>query len=203
MCKVYSYTPTKYFGSNMFLIEADSEYAIVDPSIPYNMLIELLDGRKIKIKYVLVTHSHFDHILKIDSYAAEGAEVIVGREDADGLADSYLNCYAMFCGVDKGYHGKYTAATESDEFSLGNEVIRIINTPGHTRGGVSYLISSNLFVGDTVFNGGNYGRCDFPGGDFATLQSSIKSIMCLPDETRIYSGHGPDTTVKNVRKHFL
>ena len=202
MCKIYSYTPTEYFGSNMFLIESGGEYAIVDPSISHESLISANGAVRDKIKYVLVTHTHFDHILELDSYVKAGAQVIVGREDADGLSDSYLNCYSLFYGVDKGYHGAYTAVDESDELLLGNSVIRIINTPGHTRGGVCYLIGTCLFVGDTVFDGGSYGRCDLPGGDFVVLQNSIKRILSLPEQTNIYCGHGPATTIKNVKNYF-
>ena len=202
MCKIYSCAPTEYFGSNMFLIDCDTECAIVDPSISYESLTAFLGVSPKVIKYVLVTHSHFDHFLEIDSYVKNGATVIIGRKDAPGLCNSYTNCYSLFYGVDKGYLGAYRAVDEGDELPLGDEVIRIINTPGHTKGGVSYLLSSNLFVGDTVFDGGGYGRCDLPGGNTTELMSSIRRIMLLPDETRIYCGHGAETTVKNVKYYF-
>ena len=200
MCKVYKHKPTEYFGSNMFLVECDGEYAVVDPSISYEALSASCGT--LKIKYVFVTHTHFDHFFEIDSYVMEGAVVIVGREDAPGFSDSYRNCYMHFYGVDKGYYGNYTAVSDTDVLSLGNTMVRIINTPGHTAGGVSYLIGTNLFVGDTVFDGGNYGRCDLPGGNFDVLQASIRRILSLPDETKIYCGHGADTTVEKVKYYF-
>ena len=202
MCKIYTYAPTEYFGSNTFLIDCDGEYAIVDPSIEYLELTELCGIAQPEIKYVLLTHSHFDHFLFIDSYVEMGAEVVIGGQDAQGLSDSYLNCYSLFRGIDKGYSGNYIAADENTVLPLGRKEINVINTPGHTRGSVSYLLGDSLFVGDTVFDGGGYGRCDLPGGNFEALQSSISRIMCLPDNIRLYCGHGAATTVKDAKKYF-
>jgi glyoxylase-like metal-dependent hydrolase (beta-lactamase superfamily II) len=202
MCKVYTYTPDEFFGSNMFLIDCGNECAVVDPSIEFSSLKELLGLTDKKIKYVLVTHAHFDHILAIDSYVESGAEVVIGKDDAFGLSDSYLNCYSLFCGLDKGYYGSYIAVDESDTLTLGDQQISIFNTPGHTKGGVSYLIQDCLFVGDTVFSGGSHGRCDLPGGNFDALMSSISRIARLSKEIMIYCGHGASTTVKNVKNYF-
>ena len=201
MCKIYSYVPTEYFGSNMFLVESSGEYAVVDPSVSYEELISDFGGAVRKIKYVLVTHSHFDHFLAIDGYVNAGAEVIIGKDDAAGLMDSYINCYSLFCGVDKGYFGSYRAVDECDTLTLGNESVRIISTPGHTRGGISYLIESHLFVGDTVFADGNYGRCDLPGGNFSLLQASIRSILDLSHNITVYCGHGANTTIKKLKNY--
>ena len=79
----------------------------------------------------------------------------------------------------------------------------MIGCPGHTAGGVSYLIGNNMFVGDTIFEGGGYGRCDLPGGDIGLLEKSILKILSLDDEIILYPGHGGTTTVRDSRKYFM
>ena len=88
-----------------------------------------------------------------------------------------------------------------DKISLGNKVINVIHTPGHSPGCVCYHIDNNVFVGDTMF-AGSIGRTDLPGGSYETLINSIKKrLFPLGDSTIVYPGHGPSTTIENERKH--
>ena len=199
--KVYKFSPKNYFGANTYVAVSKDEAVAVDPSVSFSEVKEALG--EAKVRYILLTHCHFDHILKLDEWVEKtGAEVIIGLLDKSGLSDPITNCYKLVLGIDGGYYGKVTAVTESDLFSFGEMSVRIIATPGHTAGGVSYLIGDSLFAGDTVFAGGGYGRCDFPGGSEAELFGSISRICRLPDGITVYSGHGNDTTVSELKRYF-
>ena len=171
--------------------------AVIDPSVPYDS--SLFEGN---LKYVLLTHSHFDHILDIDSWVEAGAKVIVSNEEIDFLPDPARNCYALFFAENRGYHGEATGVCEGDILYLGEERIEIMNTPGHTRGSLVFRCGNVCFVGDTVFAGGGYGRFDLPSGDATELLRSIQRICSLPEGTMLYPGHGEETTVKQFREDF-
>ena len=187
------------FASNTYLLTVGGECAVIDPSAPYNEA--LVGGR---VKYILLTHAHFDHMLDIDEWVEKtGAEVLVGHNDIGALPDSERNCYMLLTRRDHGYYGAATPVCESTEIYLGGEKIRVISTPGHTPGSVSYLIGDLLFVGDTIFAGGGYGKCCFPGGDFSEIRRSINKLLELDENIVVYPGHGESTTVKEYKKDFF
>ena len=202
---VLSFAPKNYFGSNMYLLFSDNECAVIDPSVDYDTVRSRIDGENIKLKYIIVTHSHFDHILKIDSWVQNCPEaiVIVGKEDAPALSDSYLNCYSLYFANEKGYFGSYHTVSGGDVLTLGKTTLKILETPGHTPGSISVLESDKVFVGDLVFADGGVGRCDFPGGDYTKLIASIKKITALPQHTAMYSGHGRETDVEEIKINFI
>lgn len=188
--QVLTFVPRDYFGSNTYVLISDSEAAVIDPSVEYDKIKSEL-GDKVKVKYIILTHAHFDHMLKIDSWVNNtDAEVIVGRGDRLGLTDGNLNCYRTFFGDDKGYYGAYTTVSEGDTLQIGSTVLSVIETPGHTQGSISLFSGDCLFVGDLLFAGGGIGRTDLPGGDYVKLAMSIRKILKLPVGTMIYSGHG-------------
>ena len=187
------------FASNTYLVSSGDESIVIDPSAPYDDSL-----MKNKVKYIILTHGHFDHMLDIDEWVEKtGAAVLVGEKDLCALADGELNCCNLFTSGNKGYFGKATSLSETDRLSLGGGVLRIISTPGHTPGSVSLLIENALFVGDTIFAGGGYGKCCFPGGDFSEIRKSILRLTMLDENTVVYPGHGPSTTIKEYKKDFL
>ena len=192
--------PAAYtFASNTYVICSDSECAVVDPSVPYhNFSVEL------PVKYILLTHAHFDHMMFIDEWVSNtGAEVIVSENDAPALSDCVKNCYQLFLGKNEGYFGKYRVVKNEDRLMIGDDIIYVISTPGHTPGSLMYYGGSNLLAGDTIFAGGGYGRCDLPGGNIDLLKESIAKVIALPDETLIFPGHGPTTTIFEFRKNYM
>ena len=164
----------------------------------------MIEEKGCDVKLIILTHAHFDHIIEIDSWAGgTGAKVLVGRADAPMLSDSNLNCYKSFMGMDKGYSGPYFAVCEGNSFGLGTESVEILETPGHSPGSISILAKDKIFVGDTVFADGGVGRCDLPGGDFLRLRQSIKKLLLLPPKTKVYSGHGRETTIEEIKINFI
>ena len=186
------------FASNTYIIYSGGECAVVDPSVPYSTVT--LQG---KLRYILLTHAHFDHMLDIDEWVREsGATVIVSAYDKPALSDSSRNAYFLFTGKHSGYFGESVAVNDGDTLPLGDELIRVIALPGHTPGSVGYHISDILFAGDTVFSGGGYGRCDLPGGDYEAIKDSINRVMALEPSTILLCGHGEATTVSEYRRYY-
>ena len=201
---IYNLSPVEPYGSNCYLLSSSGEFAVVDPSADYQSALKKYPEIEGRVKYVLLTHAHFDHILAIDSWKDECEAVIVGSSDAEFLADSTKNCYLGFLGVDDGYYGSYKCVNDGDKLSLGSEEISVIACPGHTPGGVSYQVGDSVFCGDTAFAGGGYGRCDLPGGDIDVLEKTlIRLITELPSDAVFYPGHGPSTTLKELVYYFM
>lgn len=201
--QINTVTHNRTFVSNMYIISDGSEAVVVDPSVEYEEAKSLLDELCVSLKYIIVTHAHFDHILAIDSWVENTyAAVIVGKDDAVGLSDSNLNCYQAFRRKPGGYFGEYTAVSEGDVLKFGKCELSVMETPGHTPGSISLVLGGSIFVGDLVFANGGVGRTDLPGGDFSALVASIKRVLNMPDETVVYSGHGEKTTVREI-KNFI
>ena len=192
------------YGSNCYLISSNGEFAVIDPSLDYYEAVKQYPEIEGRVKYVLLTHAHFDHILAIDSWADKCEAVCVGFADAEYLSDASKNCYLGFLGVVYGYDGEYNTLADGDILELGDEKITVISCPGHTPGGVSYKISEKVFCGDTVFAKGGYGRCDLPGGDINVLEKTLMKLFSrLPNETVFYPGHGETTTFEDLIYYFM
>lgn len=199
MLKIEKLESPHPFAANSYLISSDGEYAVVDPTAPY------CDGMcEGTVKYILLTHAHFDHILEVDSWVnATGAEVIISAAEADALSDPMRNCYKLYDGTDRGYFGERRGISEGDTIPLGDQIIEMLATPGHTIGSACYKIGNDVFVGDTVFAGGGFGRYDLPTGSIVMLRDSIRKILALPDGCMLYPGHGESTTAKEYKTFYL
>ena len=197
MPKVEKLNSPHRFAANTYLVFSGGELAVVDPTVPFSDT-----ALPVAPKYVLLTHAHFDHILEVDSWKAAGAEVVISKTESGALRDSYRNCYRQFYGSDDGYFGEVNTVDDSDTLFLGELAIRVMSVPGHTSGSVVYTIANAAFVGDTVFEGGGYGRWDLPTGDYKELVSSIEKVMTLPEDTVLYPGHGAQTTLREFKNCY-
>lgn len=198
MLKIQNLESPHPFAANCYLISSCGEYAIIDPTAPYDS--SLIDG---EVKYILLTHAHFDHILEVDSWVNNtDAVVIISADEADALSDPMRNCYKLFDGTDRGYFGERRGINEGESIPLGDQSIEMIATPGHTIGSACYRIGNDIFVGDTVFAGGGFGRYDLPTGNIVMLRNSIRKILALSDECILYPGHGERTTAKEYKSYY-
>jgi hydroxyacylglutathione hydrolase len=188
------------FGTNSYVVRVDGEAKeclVIDPGFSPGPLLDFLQENQLQPVKILLTHGHCDHIAGIEAVQNQfGAiPVYVSGEDAPMLGDVKLNLswmtgMALRCEADH-------ELADGDVVELGGLQFRVLATPGHTTGGVSFYCEQArvVFSGDTLF-AGSIGRDDFPGGNRQTLLSSIRDkLLPLPEETKVYSGHGPVTTI--------
>ena len=186
-------------GANNYLLIDGEEAVLIDCSEVKPEELKELEGKT--LKYILLTHGHFDHILGINGMKEKtGAEILVHQDDIPRMEES-ASIMQTF-----GIVGVETPVADSflhngDTFKFGDTEIKVIHTPGHTEGCVCFLIGDKLFSGDTLFRD-SVGRCDLPGGNYSKMSDSIKNILFkLDDNIVVYPGHGPETTIGYEKKY--
>lgn len=181
--------------------EDTKEAAIIDPGDNADEIIKTIDSEGLKPVYIINTHAHFDHIGAVKTIQDHFKIDFLLHKDDLFFVDN-ASAQARAFGLDpipKPDVNKYV--NNGDKISLGNKVIGVIHTPGHSPGCVCYLIDNNVFVGDTLF-AGSIGRSDLPGGSHETLITSIKEkLFPLGNNTLVYPGHGPSTTIEEEKEH--
>ncbi len=189
--------------SNCFIIgdETTGEGVVIDPGGDGALIIDRINSRPWKVVAILITHAHFDHVgANADIVGATGAPLMVPRL-SEPLLDQAAAQAGMYGLAVQPSPKPDRLLDDGDTVMVGGETIEVMSTPGHSPGGVTFKTSIGIFPGDTLF-AGSIGRTDLPGGDFSTLIQSIKErILVLPDDTPVYPGHGPETTVGLERKH--
>lgn len=192
--------PTVGFTSNCYIVHNGNEAFVVDPSISEKKIITALDKRNLKLKGILLTHGHFDHIWRAQELRNEtGAPLYVHKLDDDMLIDADKNAYRTFTGNEFTIEKADALLHEGDVLCLGDEKITVLHTPGHTKGSVCYDTGDSLLSGDTIFAEG-FGRCDLYGGDMSALKLSIQRLSEIAkNENRwLYSGHGERSTLSQA-----
>jgi glyoxylase-like metal-dependent hydrolase (beta-lactamase superfamily II) len=180
----------------------------IDPAAPAGAFVDWLEAEGLGLEAILLTHGHSDHISGVGEVRARTGDppIVVGASDAAMLPDPSANLSAMF-GAPTRCPLADRIVEAGDKVASASLEFRVLALPGHTPGGVGYLLEPEAtggapvaFSGDAVF-AGSIGRTDFPGGDGARLLASIADeILSLPDETVLYPGHGPATTVGRERR---
>lgn len=184
------------FDSNSYLLIENNEAVLIDAGVPAKRVLDILKSRNIKLKYILLTHGHIDHILSADEIRKDtGAAILIHEADSSSMIDAEKNLSAVLLANSAIFEKADKELRDGDEIILGSESIKVIHTPGHSSGGCCFLTGDMLFSGDTLFTG-SLGRTDFYGGDYNTLISSIKEkLMVLPESTIVYPGHGYETSI--------
>lgn len=194
-------------GENCYIIqdEQTKETMIIDPGNYTKELAEMLETLNIKLKYIVLTHCHADHISGVEKIKEKyGGKVLVHMKDSEGLAKPEVNlCY--YIGLDDIYVHADSRLNDGDLLHINNLEFEVIHTPGHTQGSICLYCKQEglIFSGDTLFRGA-WGRTDLPTSSFEDVINSITNIlMPLPENTIVYPGHGKSTLIKEEKAIYL
>ncbi len=191
------------FQANCYIIadEKGGEGIVIDPGGDVEVILDSIKSSNLNIIYIIATHAHIDHIAGVEQLKKlTGAKFLLHFLDAPFLEDPKLNLSSLLQ-TPSTFSSPEKFLQEGEKVKLGKIELEVIHTPGHTPGSISLIIDECVFTGDTLFAGG-IGRVDFPGGHFEALQKSIREkIFSLPSDTKVFPGHGPETTVEKEKKN--
>ncbi len=183
-------------AANCYIVgsEASKEGMIIDPGDEAGVILRNVKDLGLEIRSIVLTHGHIDHIGALKEVKeATGAGVAIHTDEAKSLQEQSLSTllglsYPTLPPPDQ-------LLKDGDSIDIGDLHFLVLHTPGHSPGGICLLGQGVLFSGDTLFNYG-IGRADFPGSNYSQLMNSIHTkLMTLPDNTAVFPGHGPDTTI--------
>jgi len=187
--------------ANCYILTCEEikEAVIIDPGGDADYILREVKRLRVDVKAVINTHGHVDHIAADEPVIkATGAKLMIHEDDAAMLKSPARNL-SLLGGVPLPPLKADRLLQDGDTVAFGSEALEVIHTPGHTPGGICLLADDIVFTGDTLFAKG-IGRTDFPGGSYETLLRSIRErLLTLPDDTRVYPGHGPPTTIGQER----
>lgn len=188
--------------ANCYIIgcEDTKEAVVIDPGDEADRILMSLAQSALKVSYIINTHGHFDHVgANKKMKQATSAPLLIHADDAIMLSRLSIDAGMFGLRAENSPEPDQTIK-HGDTIKFGNISLEVIHTPGHSPGGVSLFDGEHVFVGDTLFLG-SIGRTDLPGGDYDTLISSIKNkLLVLGDNIRVFTGHGPETTIGREKK---
>lgn len=174
--------------------------AIIDPGDDTDIIIKNINELDLDVEWVLLTHGHFDHTFRVGEIASSyNVKIALQALDLPTLTQD-LGFEDSFYDVSQRLTFDVTdLINEGDEIHLGESIIHVLHTPGHTQGGVCYVTDVGVFCGDTIF-AGSVGCSDFGGSHEQLIDSIRTKILPLDDSTALYPGHGPSTSVGVERR---
>ena len=181
--------------TNCYIITDENtlECAVVDPGAESNSIMHYLEDNKLKCRYILITHGHFDHTGAVEEVMKQTqATVCMSHKDVKRNLTELGFRYSPPKGTEY--------VKEGDNVNIGSLVVDVIETPGHSEGGLTFRCENALFTGDTLFRD-SCGRTDLPGCDGAELMKSLKKLCELPGDYEVYPGHMEATTLERERRY--
>lgn len=178
-----------------------SESILIDPGSESKRIINLIEVRKLNLKSIINTHCHIDHIAEVKSIQDHFNTQFLIHENELPVINMLSESNGLF-GIDvSGVPEVSGFLTPDQEINIGKNKGTILFTPGHSPGGISIAIQNHVFVGDCLFKN-SIGRTDLHGGNYDELINSIKTkLFTLPDDTIVYPGHGPVTTIEYEKRN--
>lgn len=198
----------KFVGeTNCYILidEIQKKAMVIDPAGNVDKIITILDNLGAKLEYIYLTHCHADHINGVNELKKErGGKVLIHRKGRENL-ENRVPVLAEYIGLPQIYVKEDSIVDDEDILHVGDIELRVIYTPGHTNDGTSLYCEKEemLFSGDTLFKGA-WGRVDLPTSDFDSIMNSIiKKLLILPENTIVYPGHGKPTRIGDEKPIYL
>lgn len=187
-------------GTNCYIFweDASKDCAVVDPGDDGAQVARLIQGLGLNPVAILLTHSHFDHILGIPGLREAWPGLPVYCHPADISEDISESMFGMTTPTVTAF-GNITRYAGGDRVAVGPLTVEVLHTPGHTKGSVVLKVGEVLFTGDTLFRG-SMGRTDLPGGSYEELMASLGKLARLPGDYKVYPGHEGFSTLENERQ---
>jgi glyoxylase-like metal-dependent hydrolase (beta-lactamase superfamily II) len=191
--------------TNCYIVgdEVSRECLVIDPAGDADLILDTVERLELDVKLVVNTHGHFDHIMANGKVMeATGAPLAIHPDDS-GMLSNPLRSFALFVGKIHPSPPATVLLEDGATVEVGSIKLEVLHTPGHSPGSVSLWHPEEkvVFSGDALFNMG-IGRTDFPGGSYRVLLQSVRErLFTLPDETVVFPGHGPQTTIGFERTH--
>lgn len=186
--------------NNVYLVynEISKDCFLVDAAKnSFEVIMNRIDDLELNLKAVLLTHGHFDHIADVKKFQNRGAKIYLHEKDIDLVNEP--GPMAKMCGVEvEKFFPDIVISNECTLKIIGYN-IKVLYTPGHTQGGVIYILDNIMFSGDTIFRG-SIGRFDFPESDYNDIIKSVKRVLSMEGDYIILPGHGSSTTLDLERK---
>jgi glyoxylase-like metal-dependent hydrolase (beta-lactamase superfamily II) len=182
--------------TNCYILESDSTALVIDPGEEPERILRFLHDIKVKPIQIIATHTHFDHVLGVDGIRATLNIPFLIHHDDLSMLESMQSRVRQFMGLTVRPPPRVDRFLKDREsLTVGHDTLKVLHTPGHSPGSISLAGRGYVFTGDALFNQ-SIGRTDLPGGDLDTLISSITDrLFSLPDDTIVYPGHGPETSI--------
>lgn len=196
-----------FMGINCYIVqdEETKETMVIDPGGSFEKIDEMLQVIEAKVKYILLTHCHGDHMGAAEAVRKKyGGKILIHRFDSEGLKNPIINL-STHIGIGDVVLNEDARIDDGDILHVGNLKFKVIHTPGHTIGSISLYCEEEkmLFSGDTLFRG-SWGRTDLPTSSFEEIISSITDkLMKLPEDTIVYPGHRKINNNKRRRTNIL
>jgi len=181
-----------HIETNCYVVsdEKTLDCAVIDPGDESNTILDYIEENKLVCGHIFITHGHFDHTMAMEAVKGEtGAVVYILERDAE-IAREHNRSLS---------DGDFVFYKEGDVIKVGGLEFRVMETPGHTPGGVTLICENSLFTGDTLFKD-SCGRTDFKEGDMQVMQQSLRSLAMLDGDYDVYPGHMDSTTLERERR---
>lgn len=189
--------------ANTYLLIDNNDCVVIDPGRDYRGIVDYINKNQFKLKAILLTHGHYDHMRGVNILLKEfSCPLYIGFFDEDQLTDTYKNLSTLFSDEKVVISQKAITVSDNEVLLLLSEQIKVIEAPFHTKGSVCYYLKDSglLFSGDTLFKG-SIGRDDLPDAVPSKKRTSLAKLMLLPDNTKVFPGHGNSTTIGEEKKY--
>ena len=199
MVKIHT-LPLGDYMTNTYIVHGDAATgcAVIDPGYQASTVLAHVAKLGLTVDAVLLTHGHFDHVGAVEEIVnATGCRLWMSRSDWSQASTPMTSYFYPLANRD---FTEVDFCEEGQDISAGGLSFHVMQTPGHTAGSVCYFCEGSIFSGDTLF-AGSCGRTDLPGGDWDTIQASLRRLSSLDGDFTVYPGHGGSTTLAREKKY--